>query len=293
MSDYQPGILADVPTQARYLLFSIVSEKNVGGALKRLAAETGDIDIVVGIGPATVKACGKLIPGLTPFPEIKGAQVDLPATQMDLWCWLRGNDRGELVYRTHRLRKLLANGFRCDQVIDAFRFDSGRDLSGYEDGTENPVGEEAMAAGIVSGSVAGLNGGSFVAVQQWVHDLDAFLSRPQVDQDNTFGRRKSDNEELEDAPETAHVKRTAQEDFEPPAFVVRRSMPWADAEQEGLIFVAFGKSFAAYRALLTRMAGGEDGQVDALFSFTRPVSGSYFWCPPVHDDRLDLRALGL
>jgi len=28
-----------------------------------------------------------------------------------------------------------------------------------------------------------------------------------------------------------------------------------------------------------------------LFSFTRPVTGSYFWCPPVKDGRLDLEAV--
>ena len=77
----------------------------------------------------------------------------------------------------------------------------------------------------------------------------------------------SDNEELEDAPESAHVKRTAQEDFEPEAFVVRRSMPWADANSEGLEFVAFGASLDAYEAQLTRMSGLEDGTVDCAFPF--------------------------
>lgn len=39
------------------------------------------------------------------------------------------------------------------------------------------------------------------------------------------------------------------------------------------------------------MSGGEDGVVDALFSFSRAVTGSYYWCPPVRAGRLDLRAL--
>ena len=62
---------------------------------------------------------------------------------------------------------------------------------------------------------------------------------------------------------------------------------------EGLVFVAFGKSFDAYNTILTRMVGAEDGQVDALFGFTTPVSGSFFWCPPVLNGKLDLSALGL
>jgi len=41
------------------------------------------------------------------------------------------------------------------------------------------------------------------------------------------------------------------------------------------------------------MVGAEDGVADALFKFTRPLTGSYFWCPPMAKGRLDLRALGL
>ena len=70
-------------------------------------------------------------------------------------------------------------------------------------------------------------------------------------------------------------------------------MPWSDEDQEGLIFVAFGRSFDAFEALLRRMSGAEDGVVDGLFHFTEPIATSYFWCPPYEDGRLDLRAIGL
>ena len=70
-------------------------------------------------------------------------------------------------------------------------------------------------------------------------------------------------------------------------------MPWADEYAAGLYFVAFGESFDAFEAQLRRMTGAEDGIVDALFTFTRPVSGGYFWCPPIKDGRLDLAHLGL
>lgn len=49
----------------------------------------------------------------------------------------------------------------------------------------------------------------------------------------------------------------------------------------------------AFEALLARMVGAEDGVVDALFRFTRPVSGSYYWCPPMVSGRLNLTALGI
>jgi putative iron-dependent peroxidase len=109
----------------------------------------------------------------------------------------------------------------------------------------------------------------------------------------TIGRRRDDNVELADAPPSAHVKRTAQESFAPEAFVVRRSMPWAEGAHAGLVFVAFGRSFDAFEAQLRRMVGGEDGISDALFRFTRPLTGAYYWCPPVTSQgRIDLRALG-
>jgi len=293
MSNYQNGILADVPSQARYLSFSLDPEGDTKAALRQLAEFADGETIVVGIGLSTTRALNVTVPGLNSFPLFDDAQVEVPATDSDLWCWLRGNDRGELVHLTHKLVNLLAEGFICEQIIDGFRFGTGRDLTGYEDGTENPVDDKAVTTAILTNAGKGLDGSSFVAVQQWVHNLDDFLSRPQEEQDEIIGRRKSDNEELDDAPLTAHVKRTAQEEFDPEAFVVRRSMPWADASHEGLVFVAFGSSFDAFDALLKRMVGAEDGQVDALFSFTTPVTGTCFWCPPMSDGKLDLRALGL
>jgi putative iron-dependent peroxidase len=69
-------------------------------------------------------------------------------------------------------------------------------------------------------------------------------------------------------------------------------MPWSDRDGEGLMFVAFGRTLDAFEAQLTRMAGREDGIVDGLFRFSKPVSGGYYWCPGIEDDKLDLRALG-
>jgi putative iron-dependent peroxidase len=43
---------------------------------------------------------------------------------------------------------------------------TGRDLTGYEDGTENPKGKKAEKAAIVA-SGTGFAGSSFVAVQRW------------------------------------------------------------------------------------------------------------------------------
>ena len=289
----QPGILAPLPQQARYLTFSLKPGARPTAELKSLAAATDGKACVVGIGALLLFALQKEIEGLRPFPHYHGEGVEVPSTPAALWCWLRGEDRGEIFLRARSLEKMLAAAFEVTSAIDAFKYGRGLDLTGYEDGTENPKGKKAAEAAIVSDKRPGHGGASFVAVQQWVHDLDRFAAMPQKQQDNTIGRRKSDNRELGNAPESAHVKRTAQESFTPEAFVWRRSMPWSDGTQAGLNFVAFGRSLDAFDAQLRRMAGAEDGTVDALFTFTRPVSGANYWCPPVKGKRLDLRAIGL
>jgi porphyrinogen peroxidase len=289
----QRGILAPVPLFGRYLNFSLKAGAEPRSALLELAKIADGNDIVVGIGQPTAIALGKSINGLRPFPTNFGAGLILPSTSSALWCWLRGKDRGDLLHASKKVVDAIGAAFGLDGVIDGFNHGGGRDLTGYEDGTENPLGKKAEDAAIARGLGEGLDGSSFVAVQLWVHDFKAFEAMSRADQDNAIGRRKSDNEELADAPASSHVKRTAQESFEPQAFVLRRSMPWAEGMRGGLNFVAFGKSFDAFEAQLKRMAGAEDGITDALFKFTLPVSGSYFWCPPMQGGKLDLRALGL
>jgi putative iron-dependent peroxidase len=286
MHSPQPGILAAVPPSARYLSFDLTAGAHPERARDAVAELELDEGLVVGIGPSLARAVGYQPPGLRGFPQLVGAAVDVPSTQAALWCWLRGEDRGRLVHQTREIADELSRDFEPVQAVDAFMYRDGRDLTGYEDGTENPQGERAVKVGILSGTGTPFDGSSFVAVQQWVHDLDYFESLSQLERDHIIGRRASDNEEIDDAPESAHVKRTAQESFEPEAFVVRRSMPWADAGEHGLIFVAFGHSHDAFEAQLRRMVGLDDGIVDGLFRFSRPVSGSYYWCPPVEDGRL-------
>ncbi len=288
MGSPQPGILAPVPSHARYLEFSARPGTELAPALRELASRAIDRDVVVGLGPNVISEPGHSIEGLRPFPSLNGPGCEVPSTQADLWCWVRGADRGEITHLARGIDRAVRPAFHRQRVVDGFKYGRGRDLSGYEDGTENPRDDAAIAVAIVTGSGSALEGSSFVAVQQWVHDLDRFEAMTESERDDIIGRRISDNEELDEAPATAHVKRTAQESFDPQAFVVRRSMPWADASGEGLMFVAFGKSLDAFEAQIARMTGQEDGVVDGLFRFTRPISGSYFWCPPVADGALSL-----
>ncbi|AQQ24925.1 Dyp-type peroxidase [Burkholderia cenocepacia] len=293
MSDVQQGILAPIDTAARYLTFTMSNDGNIAAALAALREIVDGRDTVVGFGYALAAWLGHPVPGLTEYPAFAVNDRTLPSTSADVWVWLRSDDRGEIVLRAREIERALAPAFTLQEAVDGFRYSNDRDLSGYEDGTENPEGDDAVAAAIVTGQGAGLDGASFVAVQQWVHDFDQMERIPSGEMDHIIGRRRSDNEELDDAPEFAHVKRTAQESFEPEAFMLRRSSPWSDTRRAGLYFVAFGCSFRAFDVQMRRMSGAEDGIVDGLFRFTRPLTGAYFWCPPMKDGKLDLAALGL
>ena len=292
MSHFQPGILLPVPAHARHLTFVLRPGRDPRAALRALCGVADGRNTVAGIGQSLVQALGGSIDGLRGFPQFSGAGIDVPSTPSALWIWARGKDRGELLHRSRTIERTLERAFQAERIIDAFRYDVGRDLTGYEDGTENPKGAKARAAALVN-SGSGLAGSSFVAVQQWVHRFDRFEAMTRSQRDNAIGRRRADNVELARAPRSAHVKRTAQESFAPEAFVVRRSMPWMEATAAGLMFVAFGATLDSFEAQLRRMLGFDDGVVDALFKFTRPVSGAYFWCPPMRRGRLDLRAIGL
>lgn len=293
MKTVQAGILSEENKLARYLSFSISNDSDVKDVLTDLIEVVDGESTVVGMGQSLLDSLEQQITGLRTMPVNTAKGIEIPSMPSALWLWLRGNDRGELYHRSRMLEDLLASTFELIDVVDSFRFDANRDLSGYEDGTENPKGDDAVEAAVVKDQGAGLDGSSFVAVQQWLHDLDTFDSMTEDEQDDTIGRHISDNEEFDEAPESAHVKRAAQESFDPEAFILRRSMPWAEGMNAGLMFVAFGKSFDAFEAILNRMLGKEDGIQDALFNFTRPLSGAYFWCPPMKQGKLDLSRLGI
>ncbi|NIB39057.1 Dyp-type peroxidase [Pseudomaricurvus alkylphenolicus] len=298
MPSPQSGILAVVPQHACYLSFRRRRDQDLPLAqlrdiLSRLIAEVDGSELVVGIGAPLATTLGADVPGLKSFPLFSAAGEALPSTQQDLWLWLRCGGPGDLLLRSHQLEGVLADGFELVSSVPAFMHGDSRDLSGYVDGTENPTGADALAAAILDQGQSGLLGSSFVAVQNWQHDFETLAGMAQNAKDDIIGRRLSDNVEFEGSPPSAHVKRTAQESFSPEAFVLRRSMPWSDGVDGGLHFVAFGRSFAPFEAQMNRMVGAEDGIKDGLFQISRPLSGEYYWCPPMLSGQLDLSLLGI
>jgi porphyrinogen peroxidase len=281
----QPSVLADRPNVGRTLTFRVAPRSDVRTALRNLrdafALDCG----VLGIGEPLALALGKSIDGLRTFPAMSGPACSVPSTQEALCFLLRGADRGIVFDITQQLRAVLDDAFLLVDSNDTFMYHGGRDLTRFEDGTENPKGNKAIAAALRD------DGSSFLVVQRWVHDLSRFRGFGEEERELLIGRRAESNEEIEDAPPYAHIKRTEQESFDPPAFMVRRSLPWANATQEGLEFIAHVESLHRFEVQMRRMVGHEDGIVDGLFSFSRPVTGGYYWCPPVKDGRIDLSQL--
>ena len=192
---------------------------------------------VLGVGAPLAQAVGVQLPGLRAFERLQRGRFTMPATQADAWALVPAHDAGQAFEQADRLRAALAPHAELLCATPMFNYRQGRDLTGYQDGTENPTGDEGWAAALMAEGEGA--DGSFVLVQRWLHFRDRLAAWPERARDHVVGRRLSDNEEIAEAPESAHVKRTAQEDFDPPAFLLRRSMPWGDARRHGLQFVAF------------------------------------------------------
>lgn len=287
----QPGVLPAPPAAAHHLFARVAPTARAAALRRALAALLCDESLVVGLGAPLVSALGGQVPGLRSCPALSGEGVAAPSTQADLWIWARGSAPDEAFDVANRARQTLGDLIEVSEATAAFSYRGGRDLSGYEDGTENPTGDAALDAALVTGVGAGLDGSTFAAVQRWRHDLRQIARRPTAEMNDLIGRDRDSNEELEHAPASAHVKRAAQEGFDPPAFMLRRSMPWGGPEGAGLVFLAFGADLDRFERVLRHMLGLDDGVVDGLFRFSQIETGGYYWCPPVTDGRLDLRAV--
>ena len=295
MSEVQPGILAAVPASGRYLSFSALPQGDCAPRCARLGELADGQRLVVGLGESLVRALGRDIPGLRSFAGAVGPGLELPATPAALWCWLRGDDRGDLVHLTRAVQAAVGACAALEQVIEAFRHGKRagperlRGRHREPDAATPPCRPRSWpgrapawtaAASLPCSSGCTTSAASSAMSPQRAGPVPSAGGAATTSSSTTRRRRR-----------TSSAPRRRASTPRPSCCAARCPGPKASAP--GWCSWPSASSFDAFEAQLQRMIGAEDGITDALFRFTRPVTGAYFWCPPLHAGRLDLRALGL
>lgn len=259
------------------------------GAVRDLATTIAGVNIVVGLG---ADLCRRLLPDLlpadlVPFEEISGGSngsaVTMPADQHDLWIWLHASGPDATFDTARAATRALAGLATVAAEQPSFTYQASRDITGFEDGTENPPLDDALEAATIPAGRPG-EGGSVVLLQRWVHDLDGFDALEHDDQCQVFGRDKDTSEELPDEVRSprAHISRVVIEDDAGEELeVFRRSTAFGGVLEHGLMFVAFSPDVARLDRMLRRMVGEDDGLTDRLTDFSRSTGGAWYVAPPV------------
>ena len=168
--------------------------------------------------------------------------------------------------------------------VHGFNYFDDRDLIGFVDGTENPVGQAAIEATIIADEDAAFAGGSYVVVQKYLHDLAQWNALPIEEQEKIIGRTKLTDIELDDAvkPNSAHNALTTIIEDGEQLEIVRDNMPFGDLGkgQFGTYFIGYARSPRRIEQMLENMfIGRPPGNYDRLLDFSRAVTGTLFFVP--------------
>jgi putative iron-dependent peroxidase len=174
-------------------------------------------------------------------------------------------------------------------VVDethGFKFFDQRDMIGFVDGTENPVGQASTDAVVIGDEDPAFAGGSYVIVQKYLHDLKAWNDLPVERQEAIIGRKKLSDIELEDAVKSscAHNALTSITDESGKELkIVRDNMPFGEIGKGefGTYFIGYARSPTRIERMLENMfVGDPPGNYDRLLDFSRATTGSLFFVPP-------------
>ena len=287
----QPGIFA-AGAQHYALEYRVRGHEEpeaIRSALSGLAAvgERTDPHVVVAFGDSLWRALapGRIPAGLREFSAIEGADgLRAPATQGDLMFWIQGDALDANFDAALEIGGALSALGELRVDLRGFVYHDSRDLTGFIDGSANPVGDDAVAAAVIADGPA--EGGSFVLSQRWVHDLRLFGTLPVPDQERVIGRTKPDSVELtgDAMPADSHVSRTDISRGGEAVEIYRKSFPYGTVGEHGLYFLAFACRIERFAFLLDSMFGlTGDGVHDRLLQFTRPVTGAYWFAPAAED----------
>ena len=258
----------------------------VNAISSRAGSAGGDMSCVVGFSFSGWQALfGLPRPAqLHPFRALHGGRHVAPATDADLLLHIRSNRMDLCFELAVQLVRRLGSAVRIVDETHGFLYFEDRDLIGFVDGTENPKGDDARAAAIVGDEDAAYAGGSYVHVQKYRHDLDAWNAVPVEEQERIIGREKLSNIELDDGakPSWAHNALTDIEADGEEFTIVRHNMPYGSAGsgELGTYFIGYARSPGVTERMLRNMfLGDPPGNYDHLLDYSRPLTGVLFFAP--------------
>lgn len=222
---------------------------------------------------------------LHPFRELTGPRHHAPSTAGDLMFHIRAREM-DLCFEyasqvTTRLRSIAS-------VIDevhGFKYFDERDLLGFVDGTENPTDEEARGTVTIGDEDAAFAGGSYVIIQKYVHDMQAWNALSTEEQEKVFGRTKLQDIELPDdiKPKNSHLALNVIEDENGNELkILRDNMPFGTvgSEEYGTYYIAYSKTPDITERMLRNMfLGDPPGNSDRVLDFSTALTGCLFFVP--------------
>ncbi|MFF7338822.1 Dyp-type peroxidase [Streptomyces sp. NPDC008163] len=263
-----------------------------------VTAGTSRLSATVAVGPRLPHRLGLRPPRLLrPLPAFAGEQLRPGISDGDVLVQLCADDQWTCVGAASSLDRAAASVLTPRWRQHGFLPPTSpgevpRNLFGFLDGTGNPVGEELNQHVYVSKGADAH--GSYLIYRRIRMDVDAFGKLTAAQQDRAIGRRRRDGVPLggsraSDAinlfaktpdgqyvvPADAHV-RLAHPRLDGGAQMLRRGYSYAeDADDQGLLFVAFMKDPALFVRVQERLA-----TADALSRFTRHTASAVAFVLP-------------
>jgi porphyrinogen peroxidase len=222
---------------------------------------------------------------LHPFRELAGPRHRAVSTPGDLLLHIR-HERMDLCFEfATQVMNRLAGAVTVADEVHGFRFFDERDLLGFVDGTENPVGAAAGTAALVGQADPGFAGGSYVIVQKYLHDMDAWNALSVEEQERVFGRSKLSDMEMPDEVKPANSHVALNTIFDPDGTqrqILRANMPFGELGRGefGTYYIAYAATPAVTEQMLTNMfIGSPPGNTDRVLDFSTAVTGGLFFAP--------------
>ena len=299
MPEPQPAINLPQTRHAIFLVYGVKAGPTHSARVRRVCSDLGALrravgarapdvalDSVVAFGSDTWdRLFGPPRPAeLHPFREFRAGPRIAPATPGDLFFHVTADDMGVCYELAAQIFAQLRESVTLVDETHGFRYFDLRDLTGFVDGTENPVGEDSVAATIIGDEDPPFAGGSYVMVQKYLHDHAAWNSLPTEVQEGIIGRRKLDDVELDDdvKPPYAHNVLTVIEENGEEIEIRRHNMPFGSAGggESGTYFIGYARSPRPMETMLENMVVGRpSGTYDRLLDFTHPITGGLFFAP--------------